>query len=291
MRHLLIAIAAVVSCCWPSALPRAAAEKPGLTNPFFAFDNGTGRGKLSPGEQAKMLKDLGYAGIGYTGTKGIPEMLEALDQHGLKMFSIYVGASIGSNGPKYDQNIKQAVKDLKGRDTIIWLFITGRMPDGDDGDKQAVEVVRQVADLAEESGLRVVLYPHHGFYVDRVEDGLRIVKQAQRKNVGTSLNLCHWIRSGDKTSIEKRIEELGKHLFLVSINGADNEGGWNRLIRTLDQGEYDVYNFLGALTESGYSGPIGLQCYGVRGEPRENLKRSITAWQGFSAKMAGERKK
>ena len=54
-----------------------------VRNPFFAFDNGVGRDQHFPlDEQAKMLKELGYAGIGYTGTQRIPEMLKALDATG-----------------------------------------------------------------------------------------------------------------------------------------------------------------------------------------------------------------
>ena len=57
-----------------SATPQAS-----VANPFFAFDNGTGYGRVSPEEQAAMLKELGYDGIGYTGAQQIPAMLKALD--------------------------------------------------------------------------------------------------------------------------------------------------------------------------------------------------------------------
>jgi len=35
---------------------------------FFVFDNGVGRGKWTPEEQAKTLKELGYDGISYNYT-------------------------------------------------------------------------------------------------------------------------------------------------------------------------------------------------------------------------------
>ena len=70
------------------------------------------------------------------------------------------------------------------------------------------------------------------------------------------------------------------HLFVVSINGADHEGDWDRLIQTLDRGEYDVFALLSLLKKLGYDGPIGLQCYNIQGDIRENLTRSIGAWKG-----------
>ncbi len=257
--------------------------KQGLTNPFFAFDNGTGRGRLSPEVQAQMLADLGYAGMGYTGTGGIPDMLAALKKHDLKMFSTYVGARVGPDGPSYDPNLKQAIEQLKGHDTLIWLTVTGNAPDAE---KQAVAVVREIGDLAAASGLKVALYPHLGFYVERVEDAVRIVKQVDRTNVGASFNLCHWLKVGDEPNMEQRLKESMPYLFAVSINGADHEGGWDRLIQTLDRGEFDVLAFLKRLNAHDYTGPIGLQCYAIKGDTRENLTRSINAWKKFVAEMA-----
>ena len=280
--------AIVISCFVAQVL--AVAEEPaqprGLGNAFFAFDNGAGRGRLKPGDQAKMLKELGYAGIGYTGAKGIPQMLEALDEHDLKMFSIYVGAKLGPDGPTFDPDLQQGIKALKGRDTLIWLTITGNAPSGD---RQAVEVVGKIADMAAAAGLRVALYPHVGFYVARTEDALRIVKQVDRPNVGVSVNLCHWLKLDDERNMESLLKAAMPHLFVVSINGADrgetNQMGWNRLIQTLDRGSFDVYRFLKVLNELGYTGPVGLQCYAVKGDIRENLQRSIGAWREFVDRM------
>ena len=91
--------------------------------PFFAFDNGTGRGSVPLEEQAKLLAELGYAGIGYTGCDQIPEMLQALDKYNLRMFSTYVGAQVGEKGPSYDPGLPAAIQALKGRDTLIWLTV------------------------------------------------------------------------------------------------------------------------------------------------------------------------
>jgi sugar phosphate isomerase/epimerase len=268
------------------------ARKLELTNPFFAFDNGAGRGKLPPATQAKMLAELGYDGIGYTGTGGIPAMLEALDGEGLKMFSTYVGATVGPQGPSYDPGLKHAIEQFKGRDVCLWLFIRGGKPSGDEHDEQAVAMVREIAAMAADAQLRVVLYPHVGFYVARVEDALRIAEKVDRENVGVAFNLCHFLKLDDEKNLEGLLGRAMPRLFLVSINGADGGDtirmGWDRLIQTLDQGDFDVYLFLKALRRLGYDGPIGLQCYGIRGEPRENLRRSMAAWQDFVRRMADE---
>jgi len=64
-------------------------------NNFFAMDTGLRDVPArTPAEQARMLKELGYAGVGWSPAK-IPEMLAVCDAEGLKMFNVYVGVEIG----------------------------------------------------------------------------------------------------------------------------------------------------------------------------------------------------
>lgn len=262
-----------------------------LDNPFFAFDNGTGRDQhIPPEEQAKLLKELGYSGIGYTGAERVPEMLRALDAQGLKMFSIYVGANLDAGKPPYDPGLRAAIRQLKGRDTLIWVYILGGKPSSSDSDSQAVTILREIADMADESGLRVALYPHVGFYVAQIEDSVRLAKKVDRKNVGVSFNLCHFLKIDDERNLEQRLTMAMPYLFLVSINGADrgdtNSMPWNRLIQTLDRGSFDVGRLLRTLKRLGYTGPIGLQCYAIPGDCRENLKRSMEGWRDLRSHIA-----
>jgi sugar phosphate isomerase/epimerase len=284
MRSLVV-IPLLAFCLLPT---RPLPAETRLDNPFFVFDNGVGRGNWTPAQQAKTLAELGYAGIGYSGTGSLPERLAAFDRQGLKVFSIYVASRVDPKGPSYDPSLKTAIEQLKGRDTIIWLTVQGR---ADDAEEQAVAVVREIGDMAAESGLRVALYPHVGFYVARVEDAVRIAKKVGRQNVGASFNLCHFLKLDDEKNARKRIQEALPHLFLVSINGADSgetkQMGWDRLIQTLDRGDYDISAFLKTIKQLGYGGPIGLQCYAIPGDPVDNLRRSMSAWRTFVDQVEG----
>ena len=101
----------------------------------------------------------------------------------------------------------------------------------------------------------MALYPHFGFYVDRVETAVRIANKAERTNVGVSFNLCHFLRAGDEQNLDLRLREAMPRLWLVSINGADHAGGWDRLIQTLDRGDYDVSAFLRKLARWAMTAP------------------------------------
>ena len=291
IRGFVIGLALCLAGFTAAVVAGDSAVKRGLAGPFFAFDNGTGRDAHVPlDQQASMLKELGYAGIGYTGTQRILEMLNALDANGLKMFSIYVGACVDVDKPPYEAGLETAIEQLKGRDTLIWLYVTGGTTSSDTLDDRAVATVRRIADMAETSGLRVALYPHVGFYVARVEDAVRLVKKVDRKNVGASFNLCHFLKLDDEKNLEQRLRESMPYLFAVSINGADggrtNGMDWNRLIQTLDRGSFDTCGLLKTLDKLGYRGPIGLQCYNIGGDIRDNLRRSMNAWREICRQVA-----
>jgi sugar phosphate isomerase/epimerase len=293
MRIIPNLVVVIVFCLSPKTLPaaEAAPKKLALDNPFFAMDTGTKDAKhQTPQSQAEMLKELGYAGIGPGGVEGVPEMLKALDANGLKLFALYVGANMDPDQPKYDPRLRQVIETLKGRQTILWVYVQSKQlkPSDQAGDERAVQVIREIADMAQRSGLRVALYPHTWFWLERVEDAVRVAQKVDRKNVGVTFNLCHWLKVGDEKNMEVRLKQAMPYLFLVTINGADHEGDWNRLIQTLDRGQFDVYNFLKTLKRMGYTGPIGLQHYGVQGDAHENLRRSMDAWRKFAARMAAE---
>jgi sugar phosphate isomerase/epimerase len=131
----------------------------------------------------------------------------------------------------------------------------------------------------------VALYPHYGFWLERVEHAVRIVKKVDRENVGVVFNLCHWLRTESGKNMHHALQVAKPHLFLVSINGADHDGGWDELIQPLDSGEYDVYPVVKTLKELGYTGPIGLQCYGIQAKPREHLARSMKAWWQLNRRL------
>jgi len=251
---------------------------------LFAMDTGTkDAGHSTPKAQAEMLKELGYAGIGYTGFQGIPEMLKELDANGLRMFTVYISSEVNADGYAYEPGLKEAAAALRGRDTVIWAPISSKTftPSSEEGDACAVAMLREMADTA--PSLRIALYPHTGCWLERVEDAVRVAKKVERKNVGVTFNLCHWLNAEKGKNMKPLMELAIPYLFVVTINGADMEGGWDRLIQTLDRGTFDVAGFLKTLTSLGYTGPIGLQGYGIGGDVRENLRRSMDAWRKLIA--------
>jgi len=49
-------------------------------------------------------------------------------------------------------------------------------------------------------------------------------------------------------------------------------------MRNSISGSYDQAALFKLLRELGFKGNVGFQCYAIRGDSRDNLKRSIGAW-------------
>ena len=253
---------------------------PAKSLPVYAFQNGVHFKTVK--ERIQVLKELGYHGIGSAKLAQsdipLPQRLKHYDEAGLKLFSFYIGGKLTKEGHSYSPEIKEAIKQLKGSNTVLELFVQGNKQSNNDD--QAVAFVREIADQAKASGLRVVLYPHPNFYIDRIADAVRIARKAGRDNVGVMFNLCHFLKVEPGSDLRKAITDAAPLLWQVSINGADKEAtSWGQLIQTLDQGNFDHRPLLQMLDQIGFQGNIGFQCYAIRGDSRQNLKRSIDAWK------------
>lgn len=283
MIHVLRKISFWVALALIVGLPVAArGAEPGLPNPFFAFDNGL----RTIADPPAVLKELGYAGMGASGLD-VGGLVKQYQAAGLKVFSTYVAVQ-ADKAPAYDATgFKRTIEVLKGTGALLWLTVRGGKPG--QADDKAAQLVGEIADMAAPAGVRVALYPHTGFYVATTADALRLAAKVDRKNVGVSINLCHELMTDQGPKLDQTIREAMPRLFMVSINGADQKrpgSKWDRLIQPLGRGDFDVGAFLGKLKAAGYRGPIGLQCYAVKGDQVENLRQSMRAWKQYSDALA-----
>jgi sugar phosphate isomerase/epimerase len=270
-------------------------DKTGFTNPFFAMDTGTiDEAHTTARSQAEMLKQLGYAGIGYwerepnmySGAIGLAEMLGETDKLALKVFGAYFTIKLEEPNENYLPLITESIRVLHNRDTFVWLAMTSDVyqKSSSMGDDRAVAIITDIADAAHNYNVGVALYPHTGFWLEKVGDAVRLAEKANRRNVGITFNLYHQLKTDGPANIDATIKRAMPYLTLVTINGTSQAGS----IETLDRGTFDVYSFLKLLKEDGFKGPVGLQGYGIGGDVQENLSRSIDAWRGFSERLAFE---
>ena len=259
-------------------------------HPFFPFCiDWHDAKKRSFEQQAQMLKELGYPGVGHIWLDKVEERIKTLDAAQLKLFQITMVVEVAPGKTPYDANRFKAVCNaIQGRGVQFCLLLNGMPPSDPNVDPRAVDILRAMSDQARSSGAQLLLYPHQSSWIERIEDSIRVADKVDRPSVGVMFNLCHWLRVDSSRDYKPLLKQAMPRLWAVSINGADEfdkKPGWDRYIQPLGRGSFDVGKLLRTLKELGYKGPIGLQCYGIGGDAREHLARSMTAWQELSKNL------
>jgi len=274
---------------WLAFLPAANAADGQKAYPFFPFCiDWHDAKKRSFQEQAVMLKELGYDGVGHIWLDRVAERLKTLDDAGLKLYQITMKVNVAADKPPYDAQFKEVLALVKGRHVQFDLLVSGAKSSDPSVDPRAVEILREMSDLARDSGAQLLLYPHVGCWVERIEDSCRVAEKVNRPNVGVMFNLCHWLRVDKQRDYKPLLQAAMPRLWAISISGADEfdaKPGWDHYIQPLDKGSFDLAKFLKTLKELGYRGPIGLQCFGIGGDARDHLARSMTAWRKLSENL------
>jgi sugar phosphate isomerase/epimerase len=257
-------------------------------NPFFVFDNGLrGEGLTTIAAQLDLARDIGFDGISWRtdAPARVREVLEGTPRRGLKLFVLYAHLVLRDGELVVEPRLREIIALCRGSDAIIWPTITSKQFKNSDpaGDEIAVNGLRELARLCDAHGLRLALYPHVNTWLHRVEDALRVVRKVDRPNVGLTFNLCHALMDGAEARISDLITSAAPHLFVVTLNGADRNAAPGRFIQPLDQGTYDVGPVLRQLREVGFTGPVGLQCFNLKGDPRSVLAGSMKAWRTLAA--------
>jgi sugar phosphate isomerase/epimerase len=275
----------------PANPPPQPASAPGQGGyPFFPFCiDWHDAKKRSFEQQAEMLKELGYPGLGHIWLDKVEERIKTLDAAGLRLFQITMVVEVAPGQTPYDAHrFKEVCALIKNRHVQFCLLLNGVESSDPSIDPRAVEILREMSAQARDSGAQLLLYPHQNSWVERIEDATRVADKVDRPNVGVMFNLCHWLRVDKSRDYRPLLKQAMPRLWAISINGADDfdeKPGWERYIQPLDKGSFDVGKLLKTLKGLGYRGPIGLQCYGIGGDAREHLARSLAAWQKLNENL------
>jgi len=269
-----------------------------LKNSFVLFNNSL-NGKdlpvLSLKDQALMVKKFGFDGMEYKEPRGFLQAIDTFQTQGLKMITNYSKFDLDAKD-FYQQEWKQVIPKLKGKNVLIEfvLYSKNYKPSDEAADSMIVPVLQELADFAKPYGVRLAVYPHIALLAQKVEDSYRIAKKVNRSNFGTVFNLCHFLSTDSLSNLNRVLDLVIPNLFAVSISGADDgetmqlfkQSGWEHLIQPVGKGTLDVYRIVEYLAEKGYDGPIGIQCFKLKGKPEEYLKQSGEAIKSFKERYA-----
>jgi sugar phosphate isomerase/epimerase len=256
--------------------------------------------RRSLAQEAQMLRELGFDGVGYllwldedrdTPVRRLGEDLDSnlrtLDEARLPLLGLGASVNVDPNVRPYNPRLVEAIRKLKGRSLTIDVMLKGFPPGDERGTKPAVKILRQLGDLAADSGLRISIYHHTGDWTESFIHTLRVVEKVDHPCVGANFNICHWLMvEGDK-DYRPHLRDGVEKIFVVTICGAEvGSKTPSGLIQPLDRGDFDNRKLLSMLREIGYRDPIGLQCFGIPGDAREHLQRSMNVWKAWKVEWA-----
>jgi sugar phosphate isomerase/epimerase len=258
-----------------SKMSVAAEPQVPFSSGLYVFQNGMKFKSVEEG--VKLIKSLGYQGVGSAYPRDLSNLKTACEKEGLEIFSVYLGGKVNAESFSYDKEVSEAIELLKGTNVLLEINIQrGKDP----SDAQAIAMVKEIAEKAKAAGLKVVIYPHAGCHIERIDHALKIARATGCENVGIAFNLCHFLKVQPSDDLTTTLTDAKPLLWSVSISGADADGkDWNTLIRPLDEGTYDPSSLLKLLRAMGFDGAIGLQCFNIRIDPKENLSRSMLGWK------------
>ena len=254
-------------------------------SPFFALCMDThDEKKRSIEEQNEMLRDLGFDGVAHLWLDKLPERALSAKKAGLAVIQVYFQVDLAAEQP-FDARLSEILPCIKDQGAQLALLIEGGKPSDASVDDRVVEIVQKIVDIADPLGVRVVLYPHRSSWNERVSDCVRIAERFSDKKVGVMFNLCHWAAIDKSENLESVLRLAKPYLASITINGIDTseeiqaeKGNW---LQPLDAGSFDMKVLFKILDELGYSEPVGLQCYGIPGDARIHLERSMKKWKAL----------
>jgi sugar phosphate isomerase/epimerase len=270
-----------------------------LNNTFYVQNtlDGFKNAPQTAQEKAKLLRKIGFDGLEGFGQPDFFELKNALEKEGLVMPVNYVALNFEADG-KLENTLANEIKAMiktsaKGAIIYFHLHSNSYKDDKETGDKVVAAILRELSDYSVSFGVKLCVYPHFSLYCETVAHSVKLDKMVDRKNYGAAMNLCHLLKVEGSEGIDGKIKEFAPFLFAVNICGADDgdtrQLGWDRLIQPLGQGSFNTYQFVKSLRDNGYKGPIGLQCYNLKGDAAATLTQSLETWKAYKKQYAEER--
>ncbi len=245
--------------------------------------------------RCEMLQELGYDAAYLTlwndqawdDLKRLPSVKE---NYGLDVEAVYAVLDItqSPNQPEAAQIITllERLQGCSRMELALKAGTNGPSPSDPAGDAKAIEWLHRLLPIAERNDIRISLYPHVFFWLERWEDAHRLIHKLRHPLLGLTFSSFHWY-AVDGNHLSTALSHCLPYLHAVNICGSRKPSSMSGLpasIECLDQGELDLFALLLALQANGYAGRIGFQGYGIGGDAYANLERNLQVYKRLAAR-------
>jgi len=246
--------------------------------------------------RCEMLKELGYDATYLTAWSDaawndVPKLKDVRRRHGLEVASVYTMYDL-SKAPDEDGNgrVCRLIQTIEGCQSVQIAINESKgryLPSDPSGDSDAMRAFDELLVLAARHGIQLLFYPHIKFWLERVEDAVRLCRKLGHPNLGAVFCGYHWF-CVDGKNLNATLADAGPFLRDANLCGSRrivDQSGERCTLEPLDDGELDNFAVLGALDSVGFRGMIGFQGYSVGGDAYHKLKRSLTAYHDMRRRL------
>lgn len=264
-------------------------------SPIFAFDNYFRNSGLAkdPAAQVAVLKSLNYGATYHSMDRKTEEgwktfcTWEEVSLHGgLPVVAYYTVLEIGKEPPDGGHSVDEVLRHLRPGSVLdLAVSMDGAQASDFSRDAEVIDVLRPLVELARSRGVTISLYHHIWFLLERIEDCVRIAEAINDPALRVTFCGYHWY-AVDGEELTAKLKQAAPWMHLANLCGsrpapanAKFAGCLPKSVETVGEGEFPLTEFVKALADVGYIGPVGFIGYEIGGHPPETLARSIDAWR------------
>jgi sugar phosphate isomerase/epimerase len=250
--------------------------------------------------RCEMLSDLGYDATYLTlwhepdawrepAWSDLVRLGSVQERFGLSVAAVYVSLDIAlTDRLPENARVLRLLETLEGCKTVELALTCSTMASSDPrGDAFALPWLARLLAVAEARGITLALYPHVSYWLERIEDAVRLCQAVKHPLLRAVFCGFHWY-AVDGKSLPSGLERAAPYLAHANLCGSRRlpaERGMPATIEPLDEGELDNFAVLGALGRTGFSGMLGVQGYSVGGDVYTILRRSLMALRDMERRL------
>jgi sugar phosphate isomerase/epimerase len=236
-------------------------------------------------ERAKTLAAKGFSGVtfGIRNKKDLQKFKDYLNTEEVKTGKlsipiVYIAYAFGKKDV-LDPIWKEAL--TLNKNMPLWVIITNR--DSLATKEKALRLFNDMTTEASKHNTDIVIYPHDNTLIECIDDALPYIESLKKDNLKLTLHLSHEMRAGKADQLLKVALRAAPYLTFASLSGSDvtmrpnADANWSDAIKPLDEGDFNVEQFVMVLQKIKFKGKTVLHTFGIK-QDKIHLDRSLKVW-------------
>jgi sugar phosphate isomerase/epimerase len=278
-----------------------------MTWPVYVFDNYFSKSDLAGDRsaQAALLKRHGYGAVYHgidrkseAGWRTFLSWDEVARSAGLPMAAYYTVFEVDTKPSGEEHSVGEILDNLPSGAVLEMAIMWGApgvVTVSDSAhDARVLDILRPMVEQAHDRGVTLSLYPHIWFWMERIEDCVRLAEQCNHPSLKVTFSSYHWY-AVDGTALLEKMRLAAPWICGVNVCGSRayapgevSPCGLPKTIAPVGEGDFPLDEFVRGLAETGFSGPVGFQGFGIGGHPSETLPKSAAGWRKAVQKLTGK---